>query len=385
MSGKVIVIGSGPVGLIAALGMEKLGYSVEVVYPKTQQSPHRSKPLVLSLSSYRVLNNIGVNITKKRMLNQVRLSSLSAIQSLVCHASDVNAPMLGCIVNGSDLLASLHETLLQKQAITSIDGLVDSITYESDKSHIVLKDGRRYSADLIIAADGKRSAMRQLHRIPWVDAGFEAQALQLPVCFNGQSPDAELRLMSTGTAAFIPSLEPSQGNFIWVHAQSYQEVWSKRINQSDQNELLKDWPMMQSKVQSIDWEQCQTYYCRRKYTTSLVRPGMVLLGDAAMTWEPVGAQMLNLAISDLACLYDCLQSQENRYNQWSALSYYQSLRLSVHKALRQELSYLSNLSSWPIGKSLLIALLDCPNIKSLWMTKGMGYRGVINDLQRACL
>lgn len=370
---------------MAALVMEKLGYTVEVVCPKAQQSPHRSKPLVLSLSSYRVLSNMGVALKKKRILKQVRLSSQSAIQSLLCHASDVNAPMLGCIVNGSDLLASLYEALDKKKAVSTIDGLVDSVTYEAGKSHIVLDDGRRHSADLIIAADGKQSTMRQLHHIPWVDAGFEAQALQLPVYFNGQSPDAELRLMATGTAAFIPSLEPGQGSFIWVHPQSSQEVWSQRINQCDQNELLKDWPMMQSKVQSIEWERSQTYYCSRKYTTSLVRPGMVLLGDAVMTWEPVGAQMLNLAISDLACLYDCLQSQENRNSQWTALSHYQSLRLSVHKALRQELSCLSNLSSWPIGKSLLIALLDCPKMKSIWMTKGMGYRGVTNDLQRASL
>ncbi|MBF13743.1 MAG: hypothetical protein CMF46_05225 [Legionellales bacterium] len=383
MIDTVAIIGSGPVGQAAALIMSHLGYAVELIAPTTRDVKHHEKPIVLSLSTYRILTHIGMTLTRPRVIKQVRLSAQSRMQSLTCRVDDVGEEMLGCAVTGADLCSELNELVNRSHLIQRIDGMVASI--DDRQRRLTLDTGYVCQADLVIAADGQHSTMRRLLAIPWVDSGHVSQTIQMPVTCREPLPCAELRLLRHGTVALIPSVKQGQAFLMWVHTQQAQPMWEQILIKQCNHQLFKYWPELEAKLISCDWQAVSQYQSHRRYALSLVRPGVVLVGDAAMTWEPVGAQMFNLAMADLAYLHDCLSKQTQPGTLWSKLARYQKHRQNIHQSLRKELSYLASLGSVQIGTSALISMMDCPGIKTRWMRKAMGYRLNASMLQQELL
>lgn len=370
MKDTIAVVGSGPVGLTAALAAHKLGYKVFLIDKHHHRSSrHIAKPLVISLATSVVLKRLGIDMDQASPLKKVRLTVDSALQSLVCTSDEVSMSALGFLQNGGALLQELNEAVDACQLIQRVEGAIEDYDGNGVVRSLILKDGQRIDAALVIAADGKHSVIRQRLGIPWVDLSYQTLAYQLPITFKRPLFQAELRLLEMGSVALIPAVKNIDGHMVWVIRSCQVDSFLAKLKSDGEQVIKASWSEWLPEIHQIHWQQARSYECQRRYVTSLVKSGAVLLGDAAMTWEPLGAQMFNLAVSDIAALYDDLDHRGGE----SLLLDYQEKRLKVHHRLRSELSLLSDLAGHDFGQSLTLMAMDMPLVKSIWMKRAMGF------------
>ena len=309
----VIIVGAGMVGAAFACACLGKGLSIALVEPRP---PQRAWPTgevdlrvsALSRASQRILSRLGV---------WGRIADLGASPYREMHvweglgrgsihfdSATLGEPDLGHIVENRVTQLALWERLEQAGEVALIcPATCVDLTLGADAS-LTLADGRRLSARLLVAADGRDSWVRQAVGIATTGWDYDQQALVAnitPSRWHGET--AWQRFLPTGPLALLP-LRDGRCSIVWSAEQSRATELMALNDASFAVELAEASEHRLGDILAVGPRACVPL--RLQHAAEYVRPHLALIGDAAHAVHPLAGQGVNLGLLDAAQLAETL-------------------------------------------------------------------------------
>lgn len=309
----VVVVGGGMVGAAVACSLGGSPLKVAVVESAlpvafSPGQPHDLRVSALSIASKNILETVGAweGVVKRRLCPFRRMRVWETAGDTEFCSDDIGYPELGYIVENRVTQLALLERL---QAFANVELLcpvsINSISYRAGKpSEVQLSDGRILSAKLLVAADGGQSRVRQAVGLGVTSWDYRQHALVIYVETDyGQQDITWQRFVPSGPQAFLP-LTGHYGSIVWYN--SPDEVSRLKALSNDEllRELMAVFPDCLGKVNAI--LGTASFPLKRQHAQSYVKPGVVLVGDAAHMINPLAGQGVNIGLLDAAALGEVL-------------------------------------------------------------------------------
>jgi ubiquinone biosynthesis UbiH/UbiF/VisC/COQ6 family hydroxylase len=319
----VLVVGGGLVGMSCALALSRQGLSVGLLeskpYSETPQTSISgqdwdSRIYAISPANADWLASMGVwqHVDTGRIcpIAQMQIFGDADSSHLQFDASEAYIDHLGFIVESCQLEQVLLAAL-SKSDVSLMTGVApqSSVFYENH-AEIHLADQRRLKARLLVAADGASSWLRNQAGIAistydyhqmGVVANFETELPHHNVAYQWFGDD--------GILAWLP-LPGNRMSMVWSAHEKFArdmlelqaEALSEKVSQQGNMEL--------GALKLLTG--ARAFPLRQQTATTLVKPMLVLVGDAAHTIHPLAGQGVNLGFRDVKVLAETLRNRSQQ-------------------------------------------------------------------------
>ncbi|MER8977979.1 MULTISPECIES: UbiH/UbiF family hydroxylase [unclassified Mesorhizobium] len=310
---RILVAGTGPAGLIAALGFAAEGFPVTLVGPEATAPDGRTTALMNP--ALKVLDRLGVLEavkSKAAALKVMRIvdatSRLIRSPVVTFRASEIDEDQFGLNLPNSVLNPALASAVAAHAGIDRLMPMVANWHLDAERARAVLSDGSTVDAALAVAADGRLSPARQAAGISTSARSYPQAALVLNFGHGGDHAFTSTEFHTeTGPFTQVP-LPGNRSSLVWVVkpqtatdlAALDDATLSQRVEQQ-----------MQSMLGRVTVEPGRQIYPLSAVTPlRFARDRVALVGEAAHVFPPIGAQGLNLGIRDVDDLIGI--ARENR-------------------------------------------------------------------------
>ena len=304
---EIAIVGGGLAGQIAALAFARQGFDTVLVTPDDGRTDQRTTALMDQSIAF--LDRLG--IWEKVRPATAPLAAMQIIDATgrLLHAPTVNfraseigldafgynipnAPLLGLLLGE---LAALGNVKILSTSVAGAD-----LTGDAVRLH--LADGSEISAGLTVAADGRKSLMRETAGIGIDTRTYPQTALVLN--FSHERPHGGVSTefhTRTGPFTQVP-LPGNRSSLVWVvtpeEAVEILQLPTETLN-------LRIESRMQSILGKIVVEGAPQAWPLSAMTARRFGTGrVVLIGEAAHVFPPIGAQGLNLSLRDIETALD---------------------------------------------------------------------------------
>lgn len=320
----IVVVGGGPVGAAAALALSRQGFDVALLErgsapPAYDAADYDLRVYALAPHSARLLDGLGVwpEILARRSspYTGMRVWERGPEHALSFDCADTGRAELGWIVEHSLVVDRLWASLggvVRHERCT-----IESAAFGESGTTLRLADGRELRARLVVAADGADSQLRGLAGIETVSWGYAQRAIVCHV--RTQQPHratAWQRFLASGPLAFLP-LADGRCSIVW----SAEEALALELLALDEAAFMA---RLGEALEHALGEVVQTtprisFPLRLLHAQDYVRPGLVLVGDAAHAIHPLAGQGVNLGFADVQELALTLAGARDAGRDWSGL------------------------------------------------------------------
>ncbi|WP_276316563.1 UbiH/UbiF/VisC/COQ6 family ubiquinone biosynthesis hydroxylase [Halomonas flagellata] len=220
-------------------------------------------------------------------------------------ADQAGVPVLGHIVENDVILAGLESRLAALPGVQRHYGArVAGLEERGDDREVVLEDGRRLAAPLVVAADGARSPLREMAGIGVSarDTGHVAVVTTV----RTTPPHGEVArqvFLPTGPLAFLPLVvdgDDHHCSIVWSTSPSEAERLVALPPEALAREMAAAVELRLGEVTVID--RALAVPLTQRHAERYVLPGLALVGDAAHSIHPLAGQGVNLGLMDAAVL-----------------------------------------------------------------------------------
>ncbi len=389
----VIIVGGGLVGATLALALNSYRVALIEAQPRhysDENIPGGERAIVLSASSKNILSALNiwpslspyvesvkeVLVTDKGRFGQVKMS-----------AKDEELPALGYVVQAKYLQIQLSRLLDEHQNIT--------VFYESKCEELINDDHyarvkfqspdgeHKISANLVVAADGHYSAVRQLLGITVDSVDYEQSAIVSNIDLaRHHKHRAFEQFTPVGPIALLP-LGEKKSTLVWTVPHSevqeimalppeefterVQEIFGYRLGRFVEATPPVVFPIVMHRA------------------TELVRKRVVLIGNAANAIHPIAGQGLNLGLRDVAVLVELLNENGLDHIEKSLCDYVDRRRadhLQIINITHSLVGFFTN-AFFPltVARSIGMTVMDCVPTVKRWLSKrSLGQVGYISPL-----
>jgi len=325
----VTVIGAGLVGAAAALALARSGMNVALVEPHELVAPAEAlgseawdiRVYAISPGSETLLNALGAwaQLDSNRVQSVFRMDVRGdAGGKLRLDAYEAGTPRLAAILESNRLQYALWQSLKAQDNIDVFcPANVTDVIWGAAYSTVVLDNGRNIESELVVGADGAQSRTRERAGIstrisPYEQSGVVANfATEKPhggTAFQWFRSEGGIEKSAGDIVAYLP-LPGNRMSLVWStatqHAQSLlaltPQEFCARVEAVGASRL--------GKLSLLT--KPAAFPLRLMQPSSVVRPGCVLVGDAAHGVHPLAGQGVNLGFGDVAALAQVL-SQRGR-------------------------------------------------------------------------
>lgn len=316
----ILVVGSGMVGAALVCGLAECGFRVAVVERREPQLgwPEDSVDLrvsALSRASRRILENLGAweRMAKLRVSPYTGMEVWDAVGSGRIHfdAGELGEPDLGHIVENRVTQLALWERLGEYSTVQKFcpDHVV-RLTIDEGRPSVELASGIRLNADVIVAAEGANSPLREMAGITSHGWSYDQHAITAtvwPQLHHGHI--ARQRFMPTGPLAFLP-IDNGSCSIVW----STSPTEANRLMALNEQEFCKELGVASEfvlgRIKRVGPRG--EFPLALRYADRYVLPGLALVGDAAHGIHPLAGQGVNMGLLDAADLCDILSRAKNK-------------------------------------------------------------------------
>ncbi len=275
----------------------------------------------LNLASERLLRSWGAwpHMAEQRIHPYARLAvweKLAQPLRMPGQRNDLNRTEFSSHEIGTQWLGHIVENLVVQRGLLSALASQPSVeviteaTVRQFESHgeeggtLILEDGRRFSARLVVGADGALSRVRELAGLGLRQDPYHQHAFVIGVQFDGRAQDITWQAFTPhGPLAFLPLASVGERHYASL-------VWyddPERIKQLmtlDDPTLLaiirEEFPDALPPLLAITGKG--HFPLVKRHARDYTGAGIALIGDAAHTINPLAGQGVNLGFQDAAAL-----------------------------------------------------------------------------------
>ena len=321
----VIVVGGGMVG--AAVGCCLGGSQLKVAVIERQmpesfspEQPHDLRVSALSIASRRILEMVGAweGVSSRRYCPYSRMRVWETQGDTEFNSKNINHNELGYIVENRVTQLALLERL---KAFENIDLLcptnIKKINYSAGHSELEMDDGRVVTSKLLVAADGGQSRVRQTVGLGVTSWDYQQHAMVIYIETDYPQQDITWQhFVPSGPQAFLP-LTGNYGSIVWYNSPDEVNRLNKISHAALLTELTDTFPDCLGKVKRVI--ASASFPLKRQHAQNYVKPGVVLVGDAAHMINPLAGQGVNIGLLDAAALSQVLIDAVRRDQDFASL------------------------------------------------------------------
>ncbi|MFK8013883.1 MAG: FAD-dependent oxidoreductase [Gammaproteobacteria bacterium] len=308
----VVVVGGGMVGATFATAAAQAGFDVVVLDAGTPpQAPtgDRYAPRVVALSgaSRDTLMATGawshLEPSRVQVYERMRVWDAAGAalddDALLFSAQDIGAADLGCIAENDAVAAAAYSAAQAQSSISWQDGArVADIAISERSARVSLEDGQSVSGALVVAADGARSASRDLLGVTVKRGDYQQHAVVTHVTMEQPHQEtAWQRFLPSGPLALLP-LADGRVSIVWsTDSNSAAELcalendaFCVRLTEASGGVLGAITECSERFTFPLGWLHVERYTGER----------FALMGDAAHVVHPLAGLGVNLGIADAA-------------------------------------------------------------------------------------
>lgn len=298
----IVVVGGGPSGRIAAIGLAQLGMSVALVAPASSGQDGRTT--ALWQQSITFLKQIGVwdelaqstaPLAKMRMVDDT--GGLIRAPEVVFDSSDLELEEFGFNILNDRLNAVLEEKCSAEKTLTVLPEQADCVEISSGHVLIETASGSQIRARLAIAADGRKSMLRDA-------AGIEVKTWTYPQVAVVLNIEHRLPHNSISTEFHTPTgpftLVPLPGNKSSIVCVETEEGAARLCAMKAAQLEIELERRAHSILGSFKLtSDVKSFPLSGMSASRLIGDRIALIGEAAHVFPPIGAQGLNLSLRDI--------------------------------------------------------------------------------------
>ena len=325
----VLIVGGGMVGAAIAcgLGQQRIRVAVfdhnEPPLPLPKDALPELRISALTTASEEILRQLEAwqHMQSMRMTPYRRMAVWEKLYSpygkeidsranrVVFDAKQINHSQLGFIVENRVTQLGLLEAIKSYSSVSFFcPANIQKIHTSERPPAIELTDGRRFTGNLLVGADGANSQVRQTAGLAKEQRDYEQQCLVATVEIVCGCQDITWQAFTpTGPEAFLPLPDingRSYGSIVWYnHPEKIRQLLTLS-NKAFIEELQTTFPAELPEV--VRHHERRAFPIARCHVTKYFRPGVVLAGDAAHTINPLAGQGVNLGLQDAAWLIEIL-------------------------------------------------------------------------------
>lgn len=331
----VVISGAGMVGATLACLLAKSAKRVAVLEASPPPVFNVSDDFELRVSalsrfSQRVLEQAGAweGIINRRAAAYEEMVVWDATGNgeIRFSAAELGEPELGHIVENKIIQLALLESMATQPAIDLFcPAKVQRFVRDAARVVVTADDGRELAADLLVGADGARSAVRELAGIGWQREDYAQKGLVCVV--RTQLPHQETawqRFLPGGPLAFLPLSDPHYSSIVWTLPADRADVLVKQ-DEVQFKAALSD--ALEGRLGAVETVGARgAFPLVGAHAERYVQEGIALVGDAAHTIHPLAGQGVNLGIKDAAELTQQLLGTKGHWGGMKTLRRYERAR-----------------------------------------------------------
>tara|TARA_Y100001970_G_scaffold30162_1_gene37436 strand:+ start:24952 stop:26142 length:1191 start_codon:yes stop_codon:yes gene_type:complete len=317
------IVGGALTGLLTAYCAACLGYSIIISEKKnilagTKKAINDKRTTAIAEGSKIFLESQGLwkhikafvePIFEIKVIDQTANSKLS-------FANPRPKSNLGYIVKNSKLISQLIKELKKKKNVNFLVGSrIASITYSNSKV-ISFSNNNKISSSMIIAADGKNSAVRKILGTSLFKKKYSEKALVIN--FFHERPHKNIAyefFLKSGPFAILPMQKEKnehQSALIWSNKPEIVDMISSA---KLKNEYVKE--ILNEKIHKylgkvINISSVQAFPLSAHMNEKFYHDRTVYVGDAAHSIHPIAGQGWNLGLRDVKSLIKILKHSKSK-------------------------------------------------------------------------
>ncbi|MCH8616923.1 FAD-dependent monooxygenase [Sphingomonas sp. SM33] len=335
----VLIFGGGLVGLALASALDSSGISAILVDPadpgERTSKAFDGRTSAVSSSSMRMLETIGV--AGHFPVPGCPIRTIQVADGLqpggLAFQPDDDEP-LGVMHENRNLRAALlaraeagkNLWLLWRSAPKSVDRGPDGVV-------VSLEDGRKLSAPILAAVDGRNSPMRERAGIPIARWKYDHSAIVSTLRHERPHDNIAYEIFfPAGPFALLPMTDDDEGHrsaIVWSVPKEDADAWLSLTDEQFAGEAQATMGGFVGKIEMA--APRSTYPLGFHHAAQITGERLALVGDAAHAIHPIAGQGLNLGFRDAAALAQVLAEGArlgldlgdkqllDRYQRWRAI------------------------------------------------------------------
>ncbi|WBA15487.1 2-octaprenyl-3-methyl-6-methoxy-1,4-benzoquinol hydroxylase [Salinivibrio proteolyticus] len=329
---EIIIVGGGMVGAATALGLARQGRQVALIERQVPQPFSPSQPMDLRVSaishaSVALLSDLGAwaDIEAMRVCPYRRLETWEAEDSRVCFSAEqLDLPQLGYMVENRLIQLGLWQQFSRYDNLHVFSpASITSMHQKGQQHYVELDNGDTLTAPWLIGADGANSRVRDYAKIGITSWDYRQHCMLINV--ETASPQQDItwqQFFPSGPRSFLP-LCGQQASLVWYDSpQRIQQLCQLDAAQLKE-EIVANFPAEVGEVTPVNWG---VFPLTRRHAQQYHRHGVVVIGDAAHTINPLAGQGVNLGFKDVAALLDACADAGEHWQDDATLAAYEKAR-----------------------------------------------------------
>ena len=311
----ILVVGGGVAGLTAAAVLASAGHQTLCIDAAPAEAGARdSRTTAFLRPAVELLTEAGVwdrlsGVTAP--LDTMRLIDAGgemneAREIADFHAAEISEPPFGWNVANRDMRQALIAQCEALPAATLAFGVsLESLTPRRACQIARLSDGRAIRARLIVGADGRNSAVRDIAGIGAKRTSYGQKALVFTVAHDEPHQGVSTEIHRTGgpfTLVPLPDADGPRSSIVWMEtageAMRLAALSDAEFEQALNERSLDVLGPLRAISPRAAWPIISLIAHR------LTAPRIALVAEAAHVVPPIGAQGLNMSLADIAALRD---------------------------------------------------------------------------------
>ncbi|MFB2578945.1 FAD-dependent monooxygenase [Acinetobacter sp. c2-A9] len=323
-----LIVGGGLVGGLTALLLAQAGVDVLVLdagkAPQAEILEQRDPRVwALNAATLKLLQQAGIasHIQRQQPYSAMQVWNRDGFSELFFGQASEHVPMpqhwLGTMVEPSAVSFAVYQAFLDAKINCQYQAKVSRVERLPQAWQVELTDGSRYTTDLLIAADGANSFVRQQVGIQIERLDYQQTAISCAI--RTEQPHqhtARQIFLPTGPLALLPMADvddAQQGHWqsiVWTMPSDLAEQYMALPVAEFQQQLQKASHYMLGEISEIT--KPASFPLIARHAEHYVKDGLVLLGDAAHVIHPLAGQGVNIGCLDVAILVDALLNDKQR-------------------------------------------------------------------------
>lgn len=295
----VIVVGAGLAGLMAARLAQKLSLKVAILDPRTLQDWHRQSSRTTAVLQEGLTTLDDLDIAWREIPHVSRLCGLRVtdeVQSVLFDSYEIDQECFGYNIPNcglAEVICNVFDDNVTIYDETRLTGLSEGL--------VTIANGEQLAAALVIAADGRGSSCREAAGIQW--SWQDSPLRGITARFRHARPHHEIatEIYRGGESiTFVPMADPQESALVWM-----------RRNESEIT-LADLTPYAEADLGAVsDLTDLHYWPVGSGLARRLSAPHLVLIGEAAHAYSPIGAQGFNETLRDIDQLKKQLESAQD--------------------------------------------------------------------------